>query len=80
MKMMMTAVLGLAFLAGIAAPASADTTVTISAEEYARLLRREKRKQRRTIPRQIEYDANTLPVGTSDWWKQMDREQRGGRR
>jgi hypothetical protein len=27
-----------------------------------------------------QYWADTLPVGTSAWWQQMDREQRGGRR
>ncbi len=26
------------------------------------------------------YWADKLPVGTSAWWQQMDREQRGGRR
>lgn len=80
MKTIMTAVLGLTLVAGAGAlPASADT-VTISASEYNRLLRLERKKHRRYVERQIEYDADKLPIGTSIWWQQMDREQRGGRR
>ena len=80
MKTIMSAVLGLTLLAGASAvPASAETYITISAEDYARLLRA-KKKQRHYVPRQIEYDANKLPVGSDNWWKQMDREGRGGRR
>ena len=37
-------------------------------------------KVRRYIPEQIEYQADKLPVGSSEWWQQMDRERRGGRR
>ena len=37
-------------------------------------------KLRRYIPEQIEYEADKLPVGSSEWWRQMDRERRGGRR
>ena len=29
---------------------------------------------------QISIDVDGKPVGTSSWWQQMDREQRGGRR
>ena len=83
MKTIMQALVALAVLGGIAAPASAETYVTMSAEAYARLPASEKRKYevvRRHVPRQIEYDASTLPTGTGIWWQQMDREQRGGRR
>jgi hypothetical protein len=81
MKTIMTGVLGLTLLAGAGAlPASAADTVTISASEYNRLMRLERKKQRAYAERQIEYDANALPIGTSIWWQQMDREQRGGRR
>ena len=81
MKTIMSATLGLALVAGAGAlPASADAGVTISASEYNRLLRQDRKKQRRYVERQIEYDADTLPTGTSIWWQQMDREQRGGRR
>jgi hypothetical protein len=79
MKMIVTAALGLTLLAGVGAvPASAEKTVTLTASEYNRLM--ERKKGRRYVQRQIEYDADTLPVGTSIWWQQMDREQRGGRR
>jgi hypothetical protein len=26
-----------------------------------------------------EHLADKLPIGSSDWWRQMDRERRGGR-
>ena len=81
MKTIMTGVLGLTLIAGAGAlPASAGETVTISASEYNRLLREERRKQREYEQGQVQYDASTLPFGTSTWWQQMDREQRGGRR
>jgi hypothetical protein len=81
MKAIITAALGLTLVAGVGAlPASAADSVTISASEYNRLMRLERKKQRAYAERQIEYDANTLPLGTSTWWQQMDREQRGGRR
>jgi hypothetical protein len=81
MKTIMTAGLGLGLLAGVhAVPASAGSYDGLSAAEYNRMLRLERKKQRRYVERQIEYDANTLPLGTSTWWQQMDREQRGGRR
>ena len=81
MKTIMTAALGLALVAGAGAvQASADTRVTISASEYNRLVRLERKKHRRYVERQVEYDANRLPIGTNIWWQQMDREQRGGRR
>ena len=81
MKTIMTGVLSLTLIAGAGAlPASADDTVTISASEYNRLLREERKKQRGYEQGQAQYDANTLPFGTSTWWQQMDREQRGGRR
>ena len=37
-----------------------------------------KKKYRTTWRKQ--YWADTMPIGTSSWWQQMDREQRGGRR
>jgi hypothetical protein len=81
MKTIMTAALGLTLAASAGAlPAYAGSYDGISASEYKQMLRQERRKQRRYVERQIEYDANTLPVGTSIWWQQMDREQRGGRR
>jgi hypothetical protein len=81
MKTIMTSALGLMLATGAGAlSASAADTVTISAGEYNRLMRLERKKQRASVERQIEYDAKTLPLGTPIWWQQMDREQRGGRR
>jgi hypothetical protein len=82
MKMIMAALAVSTLLAGASAPASAESYVTIPADEYARLMA-EKSKQmkwRRYVQRQMVYDADALPIGTGIWWQQMDREQRGGRR
>ena len=83
MKMIMAALTASALLAGFAAPASAGTEMTVVGSEYmqapsAAAIKRV--KARRYVYRQIEYDANRLPFGTSVWWQQMDREGRGGRR
>ena len=83
MKMFMAALTASALLAGLAAPASAETEMTIVGSEYmqapsAAAIKRV--KMRRYVERQIEYDANKLPDGTGIWWEQMDRESRGGRR
>ena len=85
MKTIMTAALGLGLGLGVlvgadAVPASAGSNDGVSDAEYNRMLRLERKKQRRYVERQIEYDANRLLIGTSTWWQQMDREQRGGRR
>jgi len=86
MKMIMTALTASALLAGIAAPASAGTEITVVESEALQTLQApspaaiQRVKMRRYVARQIEYDANRLPVGTGIWWQQMDREGRGGRR
>ena len=85
MKTIMTAALGLGLGLGLlvgvgAVPASAGNNDGLSDAEYNRMLRLERKKQRRYVERQIEYDSNRLPIGTGTWWQQMDREQRGGRR
>ena len=85
MKTIMGA-LGLAglLLAGAAVPASADTDDVVEImREYVQPPRSDltsEIKIRRFIPEQIEYQADELPVGSSEWWQQMDRERRGGRR
>ena len=83
MKMIMAALTASALIAGVAAPASAAPEMTVVEGEYmqapsAAAIKRV--KMRRYVERQIEYDANKLPVGTGIWWQQMDREGRGGRR
>jgi hypothetical protein len=79
----MAALTASALIAGVAAPASAAPEMTVVEGEYmqapsAAAIKRV--KMRRYVERQIEYDANKLPVGTGIWWQQMDREGRGGRR
>ena len=83
MKMIMAALTASVLLAGAAAPASAETEVTEIVREYVQVPSSELTrvvKVRRYVPEQIEHQADKLPVGTNDWWRQMDREQRGGRR
>ena len=85
MKTIMGA-LGLAglLLAGAAGPANADTDELVEiVRDYVPVPRSDltsEIKVRRFIPEQIEYQADELPVGSSEWWQQMDRERRGGRR
>jgi hypothetical protein len=84
MKTIMGALAASLLLAGAAVPASADTDELIEiVREYVQVPSTEPTrgvKLPRTIPKQIEYQADELPVGSSDWWQQMDRERRGGRR
>jgi ABC-type proline/glycine betaine transport system substrate-binding protein len=83
MKTIMGALAAGLLLAGTAAPASADTEELIEVvREYVRVPTSEPTRDviRRYLPEQIEYQADKLPVGSSEWWQQMDRERRGGRR
>jgi hypothetical protein len=83
MKMIMSALAASVLLAGGVSPASAETDVTEIVREYVKVpssVETRDVRVRRYIPEQIEYQADKLPVGTNDWWRQMDREQRGGRR
>jgi hypothetical protein len=83
MKTIIGAFAACVLLAGIAAPASAETDVTEIVREYVKLPSSELPREvdvRRFLPRQKEYIADKLPTGSSDWWQQMDREGRGGRR
>jgi hypothetical protein len=81
MKMIMAALTTAALVAGAAAPASAESDVTMIAEQLAKVADSETVtfvKERRSVPRQMEYDASKLPFGSSEWWRQVERE-RGGR-
>ena len=84
MKTIMGALAASLLLAGAAAPANADTEELVEVvRDYVRVPTSESTrgvKLPRTIPKQIEYQADELPVGSSEWWQQMDRERRGGRR
>jgi hypothetical protein len=83
MKMIMAALTAAALVTGASAPASAGMETIVVGSEYMQApsgatIRRT--KLRGYVPRQIEHDASRLPVGSSAWWQQMDREGRGGRR
>ena len=84
MKTIMGALAAGLLLAGVAAPASADTDELVEiVREYVKVPSSAATKRREDAPlhsRQIEYEADKLPVGSSEWWQQMDRERRGGRR
>ena len=84
MNTIMGALAASLLLAGAAAPASADTEELIEVvREYVRVPTSEPTRDvkiRRYVPEQMEHQADKLPVGSSEWWQQMDRERRGGRR
>ena len=84
MKTIMGALAASLLLAGAAAPASADTDELIEVvREHVRVPTSEPTRDlkiRRYVPEQMEYQADKLPVGSSEWWQEMDRERRGGRR
>jgi hypothetical protein len=83
MKMIMAALTATAFLAGAAAPASAETDMVEIGELLAKRVDSEMVKlvkERRNVTRQIEYDTSKLPVGSSEWWRQVERDQGGRRR
>jgi hypothetical protein len=86
MKTIMSA-LALSVLAtGFASPASADYRIPSVASQYVDKyvgsgnVDSSRYAKVRRFSYQDEYIADTRPVGTSGWWQQMDREQRGGRR
>ncbi len=88
MKAIIAALTAASVIAGTTAPASAgpSSEATQGYEvktQYVTKKRYKKRYYRRSGGRvyyQQQYWADKLPVGTSSWWQQMDREQRGGRR
>ena len=86
MKTIMSAVALSVLAAAFAAPASADyripSVVSPYVDKYAGSGNVEGSRyvKERRLATQDEYIADSKPVGTSNWWQQMDREQRGGRR
>jgi len=88
MKVIVAALTAVSVIAGTTAPASAgpSSEATQGYEvktQYVKKKRHKKRYYRHSGARlyyQQQYWADKLPVGTSTWWQQMDREQRGGRR
>jgi hypothetical protein len=90
MKIIMSALAASALLAGFAAPASADYripsiagsyigkyTTQPGAESDADKLIRSRRVLRDDDE---EYIADSRDTGSGSWWRQMDREGRGGRK
>ena len=93
MKAIIAALTAVSFLAGAAIPASAQIYTEGYEIKQKYVKKKHKRHHRRVrvysggevhyrrgIVRQPQYWADKLPTGTPDWWRQMDREGRGGRR
>ena len=83
MKMIMSALAASVLLGVAVAPASAQTAASSeSVSQYVKTYNVEKSKPivRKVVPRQPVYIADEEEVGSSAWWRQMDRERRGGRR
>jgi hypothetical protein len=83
MKMIMTALGAAALLAGAALPASADTDLAAIAEKVARVAGpalSEIVKERRDHSREIRFDNDERPIGSREWWQEVESNQRGRRR
>lgn len=90
MKMIIGALTALSVLAGAAVPASAEAAggqQAYQAHEVKTSYKKRKKYKKRYYRRSYGDDfgyyprwADKLPIGTSAWWRQMDREGRGGRR
>ena len=87
MKTIMSALAASMLLAGLAAPASAETfSITSVVEEVAKDPVGEISrfaKEGKFAPKRDdddEYIADKRETGSEGWWQQMDRERRGGRR
>ena len=76
MKVIVAGLTALAVVAGVTA--SAATAAPADGYQAYEVKHRYVKKKYGTWRKQ--YWADTLPIGTSSWWQQMDREQRGGRR
>jgi len=82
MKTIMVALTAAALLAGVA-PASAETDVEMIAEELAKVAGPEVgkfMKERRFVPRELDIDDDKPSFGSQDWWREIERDQRGPRR
>jgi hypothetical protein len=73
MRKILSALVALTVATALAAPMAAEARTKKKKRYYA--------AERYSGPRdesQQEYIADKLPIGTSRWWQQMDREGRGG--
>jgi hypothetical protein len=83
MKMIMALSVAATLLVGGAVAAHADTDLEEVAEALAKAAGPQAVqiiKQPRDVSEYIEHDASKLPFGSNEWWRQVEREQRGGRR
>jgi hypothetical protein len=81
MKIVIAALTAGAVLAGVAAAAGPVSAAEgYSAYEVKQRYVKKNYKKRRHGHYTYQYWADRLPVGTTSWWQQMDREGRGGRR
>lgn len=87
MKVMIAALTALSVLAGAALPAGAGPAREgLQAYEVKTSYKKKKYKKRYYRRSYVDDSgyyqrwADKLPIGTSAWWQQMDREGRGGRR
>ena len=83
MKTIMAALTAAVLFAGASAPASAEMDVEQIAEQLAKAAGSETVKfvnERRDVLRQIENDTDKPSFGSSEWWRQVERDQRGRRR
>ncbi len=77
MNVIIAGLTALAVFAGV----SASTASAAPADGYqAYEVKHRYVKKKYRYNGRYQYWADKLPVGTSAWWQQMDREQRGGRR
>ena len=83
MKTIMGALAASLLLAAAALPTGAEAQVPDIVRQYVKVPDAEQGKYvdvRKRIPRQPEYIADKMETGSGEWWRQMDRERRGGRR
>jgi hypothetical protein len=77
MKTIVAGLTALAVFAGVSATAATAAT----SEGYRAYEVKHRYVKKRSYPAwRRQYWAERLPYGSSAWWQQMDREQRGGRR
>ena len=82
MRTLIAALAGSMLLAGAGAAKAEDLDLTRIADRVERVIGSDAARlarERVEIPRQYEHDVKRIPLGTSEWWQQYDRE-RGGRR
>ncbi len=88
-KIIMSTLAAAVLFAGFAAPANADYRIPSIVGSYANKYAAQPSgdvdryvKTRRALPRDDdeEYIADSRETGSGSWWRQMDRESRGGRK